>query len=79
MKTWKHLTFEQRKVIANGISKNYKLKEIEPLLRLVLMLLIVIKLKGGLLFVQDVAKNIIINVSLLNTNTKLKKLRIMLI
>jgi IS30 family transposase len=28
MKTWKHLTFEQRKVIANGISKNYKLKDI---------------------------------------------------
>ena len=28
MKTWKHLTFEQRKVISNGISRNYKLKEI---------------------------------------------------
>ena len=28
MKTWKHLTFEQRKVISNGISHNYKLKEI---------------------------------------------------
>ena len=28
MKTWKHLTFEQRKVISNGISYNYKLKEI---------------------------------------------------
>lgn len=28
MKSWKHLTFEQRKVISNGISHNYKLKEI---------------------------------------------------
>lgn len=28
MKSWKHLTFEQRKVIANGISRNYKLKDI---------------------------------------------------
>lgn len=28
MKKWKHLTFEQRKVISNGISHNYKLKEI---------------------------------------------------
>ena len=28
MKEWKHLTFEQRKVIANGISHKYKLKEI---------------------------------------------------
>jgi len=28
MKEWKHLTFEQRKVIANGISHNYKLKDI---------------------------------------------------
>lgn len=28
MKTWKHLTIEQRKVISNGISHNYKLKEI---------------------------------------------------
>lgn len=28
MKEWKHLTFEQRKVISNGISHNYKLKEI---------------------------------------------------
>ena len=28
MKDWKHLTFEQRKVIANGISHNYKLKDI---------------------------------------------------
>jgi len=28
MKTWKHLTLEQRKVISNGISHNYKLKEI---------------------------------------------------
>ena len=28
MKDWKHLTFEQRKVIVNGISHNYKLKEI---------------------------------------------------
>lgn len=28
MKNWKHLTFEQRKVISNGISRNYKLKEI---------------------------------------------------
>ena len=26
MKTWKHLTFEQRKVISNGIALNYKLK-----------------------------------------------------
>lgn len=28
MKSWKHLTFEQRKVISNGISHSYKLKEI---------------------------------------------------
>lgn len=28
MKTWKHLTIEQRKVISNGISHNYKLREI---------------------------------------------------
>ena len=28
MKDWKHLTFEQRKVISNGISHNYKLKNI---------------------------------------------------
>lgn len=28
MKNWKHLTLEQRKVISNGISHNYKLKEI---------------------------------------------------
>ena len=28
MKSFKHLTFEQRKVISNGISKNYKLKDI---------------------------------------------------
>ena len=28
MKSWKHLTFEQRKVISNGISHKYKLKEI---------------------------------------------------
>ncbi len=28
MKNWKHLTFEQRKVISNGISHNYKLREI---------------------------------------------------
>lgn len=28
MKTWKHLTVEQRKVISNGISHKYKLKEI---------------------------------------------------
>lgn len=28
MKNWKHLAFEQRKVISNGISHNYKLKEI---------------------------------------------------
>ena len=28
MKTWKHLTFEQRKVISNEISHKYKLKEI---------------------------------------------------
>ena len=28
MKTWKHLTIEQRKIISNGISHNYKLKEI---------------------------------------------------
>ena len=28
MKNWKHLTFDQRKVISNGISRKYKLKEI---------------------------------------------------
>lgn len=28
METWKHLTIEHRKVISNGISHNYKLKEI---------------------------------------------------
>ena len=28
MKDWKHLTLEQKKVIANGISHNYKLKDI---------------------------------------------------
>ena len=28
MKDWKHLIFEQRKVILNGISHKYKLKEI---------------------------------------------------
>ena len=28
MKEWKHLTFEQRKIISSGISHNYKLKEI---------------------------------------------------
>ena len=28
MKDWKHLTLEQRKAISNGISHNYKLKEI---------------------------------------------------
>lgn len=28
MKDWKHLKFEQRKAIANGISQNYKLKQI---------------------------------------------------
>ena len=28
VKDWKHLTFEQRKVISNGISHNYKLKDI---------------------------------------------------
>ena len=28
MKNWKHITLEQRKIIANGISHNYKLKEI---------------------------------------------------
>ena len=28
MKDWKHLTLEQRKVIANGISHNYKFKDI---------------------------------------------------
>lgn len=28
MKQWKHLTFEQRKVISSGISHNYKLREI---------------------------------------------------
>ena len=28
MKAWKHLTFEQRKVISSGISHKYKLKEI---------------------------------------------------
>lgn len=27
MKNWKHLTLEQRKVISNGISHNYKLKD----------------------------------------------------
>ncbi|MEG0909130.1 MAG: helix-turn-helix domain-containing protein [Bacilli bacterium] len=32
MKDWKHLTFEQRKVISNGISHNYKLKEISETL-----------------------------------------------
>ena len=29
MKDWKHLTLEQRKVISNGISHSYKLKEIK--------------------------------------------------
>ena len=28
MKDWKHLTFEQRKVISSGISHKYKLKDI---------------------------------------------------
>ena len=28
MKDWKHLTLEQRKIISNGISHNYKLKDI---------------------------------------------------
>lgn len=28
MKDWKHITLEQRKIIANGISHKYKLKEI---------------------------------------------------
>ena len=28
MKNWKHLNFEQRKVISSGISHEYKLKEI---------------------------------------------------
>ena len=28
MKSWKHLTLEQRKIISNSISHNYKLKEI---------------------------------------------------
>ena len=28
MKDWKHINFEQRKVISSGISHNYKLKEI---------------------------------------------------
>ena len=32
MKNWKHLTFEQRKVISNGISHSYKLKEISETL-----------------------------------------------
>ena len=32
MKNWKHLTLEQRKVISNGISHNYKLKDIAELI-----------------------------------------------
>ena len=28
MKDWKHLTFEQRKIISSGISHGYKLKDI---------------------------------------------------
>ena len=32
MKDWKHLTFEQRKVILNGICHNYKSKEIAEVL-----------------------------------------------
>ena len=28
MKNWKHITFEQRKVISSGISHEYKLREI---------------------------------------------------
>ena len=32
IKEWKHLTFEQRKVISNGMSHNYKLKEIAEIL-----------------------------------------------
>ena len=28
MKNWKHLTFEQRKVISSGISHKYKFKNI---------------------------------------------------
>ena len=28
MKDWKHINFEQRKVISSGISHNYKVKEI---------------------------------------------------
>lgn len=32
MKDWKHLAFEQRKVISNGVSHNYKLKEIDETL-----------------------------------------------
>ena len=28
MKDWKHLNLDQRKAIVNGISRNYKLKEI---------------------------------------------------
>ena len=28
MNGWKHLTFEQRKVISNSITQNYKLKDV---------------------------------------------------
>lgn len=28
MKTWKHINFEQRKLIASGVAHKYKLKEI---------------------------------------------------
>ncbi len=28
MKSWKHLTFEQRKVISNGISHKYAVKTV---------------------------------------------------
>ena len=34
MKDWKHINFEQRKVISSGISHNYKLKEIADTLGL---------------------------------------------
>ena len=34
MKVWKHITFEQRKLISSGIVHKYKLKEIAELLSL---------------------------------------------
>ena len=34
MKDWKHINFEQRKVMSPGISHNYKLKEIADTLGL---------------------------------------------